>query len=238
MKSLSIDDTSSGSAKDTVGHATTSTPTIALAKPNKVPYWRYPLEYILLVHRNPLYRLYIVSHFCQHIGDWFVRIASLLAIERLAPESATALSGVIIAKTIPQVMVSQIGGSLADVMDRRVLLIILDTTGAISTLGFLVAISQRNLHLFYVCTALRSSIHALYEPVTKAILPMLVPEAIELKRAMTLNGMVWSSMLVVGGVLAGGLSATMGVEACYGETRTRVIEKKCATNIGKQTERQ
>lgn len=68
----------------------------------------------------------------------------------------------------------------------------------------------------YLATALRSTVSALYMPTTHAIVPQLVLSGKEdLKRAATLNGTIWSSMLVLGGVISGWFSAKYGVEMCY-----------------------
>lgn len=68
----------------------------------------------------------------------------------------------------------------------------------------------------YVATALRSTVSALYMPITNAIVPQLVLSGKEdLKRAATLNGTIWSSMLVFGGAISGWFSAKYGVEMCY-----------------------
>ena len=55
----------------------------------------------------------------------------------------------------------------------------------------------------------------MYEPVTKSIVPLIV-SAEELKIAVTLHGMIWSIMLMVGGVVAGYASAALGIETCFG----------------------
>ena len=180
--------------------------------------YEYPLDYLLLIKRNPRYRLYLISHLCQHVGDWYIRIASLLLVERLAPNSATAVSIVIIVKMIPQVTMTHIGGALADSFDRRKLMILLDTLGAFTTLLFLVAIRSENLILFYIVTALRATVHSIYEPITKSIVPMIASDSKEdLKKANTLNGLAWSFMVLVGGVVAGRSSAHFGVQICYRE---------------------
>ncbi len=44
-------------------------------------------DYMTLLKKNRNYRLYLASHLCQHAGDWFVHVASLIAIEQLAPNS-------------------------------------------------------------------------------------------------------------------------------------------------------
>jgi len=129
---------------------------------------------------------------CQHIGDWFVRIAALVSVGRLTHGSSTALSILIMCRTIPEVLITPIGGVLADRFDRRNMMIRLDTIAAISVLSYLVAIWTSNVVFLFASTAVRSLIQALYDPVTKSIVPMLVDDPESLKRAATLNGMMWS----------------------------------------------
>ena len=175
-----------------------------------------PRAYVDLVRTNRNYRLYLLSHLCQHSGDWFVRIAAILSAGRLKPGSATALSVLILARAIPEIFFSPVGGFLADRLDRRKLMIFFDSLAALAAIGFIIALHLESIILLYVATAFRSIISALYEPITKSIVPMFVEDPEELKIAATLNGMAWSSMLMIGGVVAGYASATFGVEACYG----------------------
>ena len=160
---------------------------------------------------------------CQHAGDWFVRIAALISIERLAPGSATALSMLILVKAIPEILLTSVGGTLADKFDRKKLMILLDALAALTVLSYIYALRKGSLHMLYVSTAFRSTIQAMYEPITKAIVPMFVSDPHDLKRAVTLNGLAWSSMLMIGGVIAGYASSYLGVEACYGEKKAKVL---------------
>ena len=159
--------------------------------------------------------LYLLSHLMQHIGDWFFKIASLLALERLAPDSGRALSALVLAKTIPPVFISPFGGILADKYDRSMIMLTLDCVGAISVLFFLLAIRLRSLPLFFTISVIRSTISALYEPSTKSIIPMIVPEPSSLKRAATINGMGWAIMLIFGGVIAGDLTSYVGLQVSF-----------------------
>lgn len=188
-------------------------------EPNEPPeallWWQYPLEYITLLQRNPRYRLYLLSHACQHMGDWYIRIASLLALDRLAPDSATAISVLVIVKAVPHAILPHMGGALADSIDRRKVMIALDVLGALVTLGFIIAIQTNSLPGFYAVVALRATVHSLYEPSTKSIVPMIVSDHQDLKRAMTVNGIVWAFMVTIGGIVAGRTSAYLGVQACF-----------------------
>ena len=138
-----------------------------------------------------------------------------MAIQQLAPGSATALSLIVMCRTIPELLIAPLGGIMADKFDRKALMINLDILAAISVFSFIYAVRNGSVFLLYSATVMRSAISAAYTPVTLSIVPMLVNNPEDLKRASTLNGMIWSGMLVTGGVVAGGVSARFGVEVCY-----------------------
>ena len=46
-----------------------------------------PMEYWTVFVNYPMFRYYFLSHLCLHIGNWFVRIASLLVVEQLSGKS-------------------------------------------------------------------------------------------------------------------------------------------------------
>lgn len=173
-------------------------------------------DYVALIQSNRNYRLYVISHMCQHAGDWFVRIAALISVQRITGGSVTALSMIVMCRTITEVVISPLGGILADKFDRRKLMIKLDVLAAGSVYLYIQAVATNNIHLLYLATIIRSIIAAAYLPITSAIVPQLIVSGKEdLKRAATLNGMIWSGMLVIGGVVAGGVSARFGVQVCY-----------------------
>jgi len=172
-------------------------------------------EYFNLIQNNRNYRLYLLSHVCQHGGDWVVHISALLSVQRIVPGSSTALSILVMCRTIPEVIISPLGGILADKFDRKNLMIKLDMLAAICVLSYIYAVREESIYLFYGATIIRSSITATYHSITNSIVPQLVSDPEDLKRAATINGFVWSGMLAVGGVIAGWASARIGVEVCF-----------------------
>lgn len=173
------------------------------------------MSYFGVIQRNRNYRIYLVSHLCQHTGDWFVRIAALITVGRIAKGSATALGGLVMTKMLPQVFLSPMGGVLADSYDRRKLMIAFDIMSAVVALGYLVAVAEGSLVALYVVSVCRASILSFYEPATRSIVPLIVTDSEDLKMAVTINAIAWSGMLMIGGVVAGQSSAYIGVEACY-----------------------
>lgn len=55
-------------------------------------------DYYKLIQTNRNYRLYLFSHMCQHAGDWFVRIAALISVQRITDGSSTALAIVVMCR--------------------------------------------------------------------------------------------------------------------------------------------
>ncbi len=104
---------------------------------------------------------------------------------------------------------------MADKFDRKMLMIRLDWLASIVVLGYIYAVRVQSINALYVTSVLRSAIAACYMPVTHSIVPQLVLDKEDLKRAATINGTIWSGMLVIGGVVAGQASAKFGVEVCY-----------------------
>ena len=174
-----------------------------------------PYSYIKLLSENRNYQIYLLATFCQHLGHWFSRIGSLLTIERLSPGSSSALAAMVMVHTLPHIVWTPLGGILADSYDRKKCMIVLDMISGVAVLGYLVAIRSENVEILFSVTIVRASLHALYEPVTRAIVPMLVEEEEDLKRVVTMNGVMWSSMLALGGFIMGPVSALVGLEACF-----------------------
>jgi MFS family permease len=171
--------------------------------------------YVSLLKNNRNYRLYLLSHLCQHAGDATVNIATLLSVEHLDPGSGTAVSAVIMCKVIPEIFVTSIGGIIADTYDRRKAMIVLDGLGALAALSFIFAHRSKNVYGLYVAVVLRGFISSLYHPVTTSITPMMVPDPENLKRTNTLSGTVWSLMFIFGGVFGGYLAGSLGVNSCF-----------------------
>lgn len=189
-------------------------------------------SYATLLKTNRQYRLYLISHICQHAGDWFVHVASLITIERLLPGSSKAISMLVAMKMIPFVLFVPLGGVLADTFDKRVLMITLDLLAAISVLGFIAALSTHSILMFYVVCFVRYSIVAMYEPITRSMVPFLVTQEEDLQRAMTVNGLAWSTMLLFGALVAGHAAATVGVQACFViDTATYILSAVVMSNV-------
>jgi MFS family permease len=185
-------------------------------------------DYVKVLRKYPAYRVYLLSHMCQNLGDWFVRIASILIVEELAAAASStstsdnsngtgkALSYVTLARLLPNAMFVQLGGILADRLDRRHIMISIDILSGIVVLGYLIAIQYKSLTMFYVVTSLRSALSATYYPATTGIVPLLVHgDPHDLQMAVTMNSWAWGLCAIIGGLFAGSLASVIGLQACY-----------------------
>ncbi|CAB9507171.1 Pfam:DUF894 [Seminavis robusta] len=170
--------------------------------------------YLQLLVRYPMYRAYFVSHVCQNLGDWFVRIASILVVEEFSSSGKT-IANLSLSVLLPKAIFSQVGGVMADRFDRRVCMICLDLLSGVVVLGYPVAIYYKSLNLIYAVTILRSTLGATYYPLTMGMVPLLIPHPHDLQLAVNLNGFAWSACSIVGGLVAGGLMSRIGFQTCY-----------------------
>lgn len=180
------------------------------------------ISYLALLQKNRQFRLFISSYTVTNCGEWLTYIASIDLIERKLEQSSnessrTAISTLVLVRLLPNVFFAVFGGHLADSLDRRKLLVILDVMSAICGLFFVLAYELQSIFLVYAATFVQQSLGGLYEPSSQAIVPMLVSDDHELKKATTLQGLVWSSMQALGAAASGFIVDILGSRACFCE---------------------
>ena len=125
--------------------------------------------------RHPAFRRLLAAMSISSLGDWvgFVAVTSLVARLGGSPSTkALAVSGVMIARTLPAVLFGPIAGALVDRFDRKQIMIIADVSrGAMyAAMGFLGQLWSIFLLSFAIeCLSL------LWTPARDASLPNLVP---------------------------------------------------------------
>ncbi len=117
---------------------------------------------------------------------------------------------------VPLIVFGLWGGALADVMDRRTLLIV-TTVGLIATsAGFWAqaALGAGNVWLLLCLFAVQQAFFAINQPTRSAILPKLLPDA-ELPAANSLNMTVLQAGAIAGPLVAGALIPFIGFSWLY-----------------------
>jgi MFS family permease len=167
--------------------------------------------YIRLLRNNPDYALLWYAQAVSLIGDWFNTIVLSALVSRYSDGSGLAISGLLLARFLPPLLVSPLAGVLLDRFNRKHLLIFSDLARVVIVLGFLLATSPDRLWLIYLLTVLQFSLSALFEPGRSAITPSLVRRE-DLVQANVLGSVTWSVMLAIGGASGGLVAAVFGIE--------------------------
>lgn len=165
---------------------------------------------VRLLRNNPNYALLWYAQAISLIGDWFNTIVLSALVSEYSGGSGLAISGLLLARFLPPLIVSPLAGVLLDRFDRKRLLIISDLARMLIVLGFLLVSSSDRLWLIYVFTILQYSFSAIFEPGRSALMPSVLRRE-DLVQANVLSSMTWSLMLAIGGALGGLVSVLLGV---------------------------
>lgn len=171
-------------------------------------------RYAALLRDNPDFARLWLAQVISLTGDWFNTIALMALVIAYSPEnSGLAVSGLLLARFIPPMLISPAAGVLIDRFDRKRIVVWCNFLRAIVVLGFLLATTGREwLPLIYLLSILQFTLSAIFEPGVQALLPALVKRE-DLLKANTLNNITWSVMLAAGAVAGGASAALLGTNA-------------------------
>ena len=123
---------------------------------------------------------------------------------RTLTDQPIALGGVGLARILPVIIFSLIGGAIADTLNRRRIMLITQTGLALLALAlaWLTLEGQINLIWIYAITAMQAVAAAFDLPARQALVPSLVP-ARDLPNAFSLNSIAAHSGAIIGPALSG-----------------------------------
>lgn len=127
-----------------------------------------------------------------------------------------ALGGIGMARFLPVVIFSLIGGALADSVDRRKVMFVTQSIAALLALalGLLTQFGHVTIWYIYVITALQAVVVAFDGPSRQALVPNLVPKE-DLPNAFSMTFTAFQAGAVIGPALSGYFIASFGQEAVY-----------------------
>lgn len=178
-------------------------------------------SYLKIWMENRAFRLYMISFITNQIGEWLTYLASLSAIEKIQFDrgqtvtTGSAIGELVAIRLLPNVFLGPFGGVLADGRDRRKVMIILDLIGGAVAWLFVLAIPLKSIPLIYFATFVQQSVQGLYGPSRSAIVPLMVSDQEELKKATTMTGLAWSVVAAFGAALGGYIVGYFGLTACF-----------------------
>ncbi|RMI29663.1 MFS transporter [Nocardia stercoris] len=165
--------------------------------------------------RNRHYRRLWTSNVVTVVGSQLTIVAVPQQIYEITRSSGfVGLAGLF--GVVPLIVFGLWGGALADVMDRRKLLLLTGSGLGITSVLFWVqaAAGMRDVWLVLCLFAIQQACFAMNAPTRSAILPRLLPEE-QLPAANALNMTLQSFGAVVGPVLAGALIPVLGLPTLY-----------------------
>ncbi|RIX31184.1 MFS transporter [Amnibacterium setariae] len=139
----------------------------------------------------------------QYAVMWYVTLQT---------RSAIAVALYAVAAFLPQGVVSIFGGTFADRVNRKALIIVSDTSTALATLGLAVLMLNgvTDLWVILVACAVRSVGAGFQQPTVQAVIPQLVPA----DRLLRINGVfqtIQSGLALLAPAVAGALFGAFGI---------------------------
>ncbi len=168
-------------------------------------------NYLNLLRQNPDFSRLWYAQVISLFGDWFSTITLLALVAAYSPENkGLAVSGLLLARSLPPMLISPAAGVLIDRFDRKRLLVWSNWLRAIVVLLLVLTTGGSQwLWAIYALTVLQFSLSAVFEPGQSAVVPSLV-QGNDLVIANTLLNVTWSAILAFGAAVGGVVSSVFG----------------------------
>ncbi len=175
--------------------------------------WFSEIKYIALIRDNADYRKLFTAQVISLLGDWFEYIAVQTLIFQLTG-SGLAAGLAIIASNLPAFFLIPIAGSVADRVDRRKIMVLMDLVRAGLALSLLLVRTADQVWMVYVFQTLSVLFASFFNPALNAAIPNLVRRD-QLLVANALSSATWGAMLALGTIAGGVTIALIGRDAAF-----------------------
>lgn len=173
----------------------------------------------------PAFRRLWLGTMLSRTGSAMTSFAVTLQVYDLT-RSPAAVGGIGLATLIPLLLITLPGGTLADRVDRRRLVLVVTVgqaalSAALFALAAFAGTGSRGtgsggtvLWALYALVAAESALSAVNAPARQTFIPRLVPRE-QLAAAMAVNRIIFQVVLIAGPALAGLVTAGAGLRGCY-----------------------
>ena len=167
------------------------------------------------LRESPAFRRLWLGSMLSSTGGSMTTFAITLQVYDLT-RSTAAVGAIGVATFIPLLLITLPGGTLADRVDRRKLVLAMTVAQAVlsAVLFALSAFGGASLWPLYAIVAAQSALAAVNAPARRTFIPRLVPRE-QLPAAMALNRIIFQVVLIAGPALAGLVTAWTGLRGCY-----------------------
>ena len=163
----------------------------------------------------PAFRRLWLGRMLSGTGSSMTTFAITLQVYDLT-RSTAAVGGIGLATLIPVLLITVPGGTFADRVDRRrlVLAVIVGQAALSAVLFALTVFGGASVWALYALVALGAALSSVSAPAQRTLVPRLVPKD-QLSSAMALQRIVFQVVLIAGPALAGVITAWTGLRGCY-----------------------
>lgn len=158
------------------------------------------------------YRLFATGQLVKLIGVWMMFVAQDWLVLKLSGDSATAVGLTVAMQFTPVLLLTLLGGALADRYDKRKLLMVANAAFASVSvvLALLVVTGTVELWQVFVAAAATGIANSIENPARQAFVSELVGSTL-LPNALALNAATFNSARIIGPAAAGGAIALFGL---------------------------
>jgi Transmembrane secretion effector len=167
------------------------------------------------LRESPVFRRLLVGSTLSAVGNSMTSFAVMLQVYVIT-RSPFAVGAIGIARMVPMLTIGLLGGSVADAVDRRRLVLVTTSLLAVVSAGLAAQAfaGLRLLWLLYALVAVQSALSSINAPARQTFLPHLLPPG-KLAPGLALNRLTFQIMQVTGPALAGLITAFGGLRTCY-----------------------
>ncbi|MGF9700687.1 MFS transporter [Paenibacillus sp. MABNR03] len=167
----------------------------------------------LLLQAEPEYRRLFIAGLVNGIGDRFSQVA-MLALILSTTGSGVAVGLALGLRVFPFLLLAPLGGILTLYFSRRTIMVVTNLLRTPLALSYLLVHSADDLWILYTASTLLACAEAVYAPVRKSGIPLLV-QSDNLHKMNGLEQVMNGSVLIVGAFLGGLVSSIMGPQAAF-----------------------
>jgi len=167
------------------------------------------------LRRSHDFRLLFSGQSVSLIGSQFTIVAVPFQVFQIT-HSSLAVGLLAFTQLVPMLLFSLLGGSLADILDRRRVLMVTNSLLFVTsgTLGAAAFLGHTPLWFLFTIPALAACVTAVAQPTYRAVIPRLVARD-QMTSGMALNQLLNQTGRVAGAALAGLVLAALGVRWSY-----------------------
>lgn len=165
--------------------------------------------------RNPNYRLYFGGQSISLVGTWMQRVAQSWLVLQLTG-SGVALGVVAALQTLPMLVLGPYGGVVADRIDKRKLMIVLQAAMGFLALGLGILTVTHTVELWHVyALAFVLGLVSCFENPTRQSFVLEIVGPADLRNAVSLNSVLVNVARAVGPAVAGIIISVGGLGVCF-----------------------